>query len=248
MAKINPFAQLDPQEMGELLEKYDVAANEKEVERIKEKAFEKAGLSRPKAKVLTLRRLVALAAGLCIVVAAAILGIALTESKPQTIQTTAAVQTTVGNANPLLTAISKGDDSVIGSLLQSGAFLNRDTLSYALDFTSLLSYNSISDIARAVKEKYGTTGLDPLVENALLGNSELVIAELEKKSTLSGLSDRLAYFFSAAFCSSDVLRLFNQKGMDIDETDAAGDTVYEIAKKYGNEDNQSYALEMSADN
>ena len=57
-----------------------------------------------------------------------------------------------------------------------------------------------------------------------------------------------AFFFSAAFCSSDTLRIFNEKGMEIGATDENGDTVYEIAKKYGNTENQNYALNRSAGN
>ena len=121
-------------------------------------------------------------------------------------------------------------------------------MNYAMKFMNLLSYRSIRDIAKAVQEKFGSTGLDPLVENAVLGNSDEVVSLLSKRESLGTLNDRIAYFFSAAFCSSDTLRLFHEKGMDVGTTDENGDTVYEIAEKYGNEENKNYARNMGVNN
>ena len=154
----------------------------------------------------------------------------------------------VSDTNPLITAISKGDDKLIGSLLENSVFVNEDVLSYAMKYRNLLSYRSISNITKAVKEKFGMTGLDPLVENAVLGNSAEVVRLLQSKESLGSLNDKIAYFFSAAFCSGDTLRLFNEKGIEIGTTDTNGDTVYEIAKKYGNTENQKYALNMGMQN
>lgn len=250
MAKINPFAELNAEDMSRLLENYDCEIDPKQISAIKEKAFAKAGLEKEKKRSsLKFGRIAVIAASVCIVVLAAVLTLTLSKNRPQITPSTTSVQTTSqNNSNPLITAISKGDDNLIGSLLENSVFVSEDVLNYAMKYMNLLSYRSISDIAKAVKEKFGTTGLDPLVENAVLGNSDEVVSLLNQKESLGSLNDRIAYFFSAAFCSSDTLKLFNEKGMDVRTTDENGDTVYEIAKKYGNEENQHYALSMGAEN
>lgn len=251
MAKINPFAELNAQDMSLLIEKYSCPTDPKQISAIKEKTFEKAGLEKKKKQAgVTLKRFVACAAAIGIVVLAAVLTVALSKNNIQVEPTVTAASTTASGTevNPLLTAISKGDDSLVGSLLRNSVFVREDTLRYAMKHKNLLSYRSIRDIAKAVKEKFGTTGLDPLVENAVLGNSDEVVSLLNQKESVGGLNDTIAYFFSAAFCSSDTLRLFNEKGMEIGATDENGDTVYVIAKKYGNKENQNYALNRSAGN
>lgn len=251
MAKINPFAELNVTDMSVLLEKYDVQTDPKQLSAIKEKAFKKAGLEKEKKRTkVHFFRIAVSAAAVGIVLLAAVITLIFASDKPQTQppQTSASEPSQGMDTNSLMTAISRGDDSLVGSLLDNGVLVNEDVLSYAMKNVKRLSFGSIRDIAKAVKEKFGTTGLDPLLENAVLGNSEEVITLLNNKESLTNLSDRLAYFFSAAFCSSDTLKLFNEKGIDIRTTDENGDTVYEIAKKYGNEDNERYALDTGAEN
>ena len=250
MAKINPFAELNVTDMSVLLEKYDVQTDPKQLSAIKEKAFKEAGLEKEKKRTkVHFFRIAVSAAAVGIVLLAAVITLIFASDKPQTqLPQTSASEPSQGiDTNSLMTAISRGDDSLVGSLLDNGVLVNEDVLSYAMKNVKRLSFGSIRDLAKAVKEKFGTTGLDPLLENAVLGNSEEVITLLNNKETLTSLSDRLAYFFSAAFCSSDTLKLFNEKGIDIRTTDENGDTVYEIAKKYGNEDNERYALDTGAE-
>ncbi|MGN1194568.1 MAG: hypothetical protein ACI4SB_03715 [Acutalibacteraceae bacterium] len=250
MAKINPFAELNVEDMSELVEKYDPKTDAKTLSAIKDKAFEKAGLEKEKSKSIRFMRIALSAAAVCMVVLAAVFAVSNLKDKPQITPTETTASTSASNTdtNPLISAISKGDDSLVASLLNNSGFVSEDVLSYAMKYMNLLSYRSISEIAKAVKEKFGTTGLDPLVENAVLGNSDEVIALLNKRESLGSLNDRIAYFFSAAFCSSDTLRLFNEKGIDVKTTDENGDCVYDIAEKYGNEENQNYALSVGAEN
>lgn len=249
MAKINPFAELTAEDMSRLLEKYDTKTDNKTLAAVKDKAFEKAGLEKEKSTSVRFMRIALSAAAVCLVVLAAVFAVVNLKDKPQiapTEITTASAPNT--EKNPLIAAISKGDDSLVASLLSDSGFVSEDVLNYAMKYRNQLSYRSIRDIVKAVKEKFGSTGLDPLVENAVLGNSDEVIALLNKRESLGSLNDRIAYFFSAAFCSSDTLRLFNEKGIDGKTTDENGDCVYDIAKKYGNQDNQNYALSMGAIN
>ncbi len=250
VAKINPFAELNAEDMSELVEKYDAKLDPKQLEAIKEKALQKAGLEKKKSfSARPFKRIAIAAAAVFVVVLAALITLSAFRNKPQTAPSvTYAPSASQGiDTNPLITAISKGDDKLIGSLLENSVFVNEDVLNYAMQYRNLLSYRSISGIAKAVKDKFGTTGLDPLVENAVLGNSDEVVKLLNSRGSLGSLNDRIAYFFSAAFCSSDTLKLFHEKGMDVKTTDTNGDTVYEIAQKYGNTENQDYALSMGAD-
>lgn len=251
MAKINPFAELNAEDMSRLIEKYDCETDPKQLAAIKEKTFKKVGLEKKKKfSSSTFRRIAAAAACICMVILAAVMALTLSKDKPPTTSSPTSLQTTLQGtqSNPLITAISKGDDRLIGSLLENSVFVSEDVLNYAMKFMNLLSYRSIRDIAKAVQEKFGSTGLDPLVENAVLGNSDEVVSLLSKRESLGTLNDRIAYFFSAAFCSSDTLRLFHEKGMDVGTTDENGDTVYEIAEKYGNEENKNYARNMGVNN
>lgn len=248
VAKINPFAELTVEDMSELIEKYDCPVDAKTLSAIKESAFKKAGLVTSK-KRISLSRTAVTAACACLVLLAAAVTLTLLQNKPSVTPSPASDSSTApaSSINPLITAISKGDDRLIRSLLESSVPVSEDVLSYAMKYRNLLSFRSIVDIAKAVKENFGTTGLDPLVENAVFGNSDAVISLLNQKESVGSLNDRIAYFFSAAFCSSDVLRLFNEKGMDIQTTDENGDTVYDIAKQYGNTENQNYALSVDTD-
>ena len=251
MAKINPFAELNAEDMSRLIEKYDCETDPKQLAAIKEKTFKKVGFEKKKKlSSSTFRRIAAAAACICMVILAAVMTLTLSKDKPPTTSSPTSLQTTLQGtqSNPLITAISKGDDRLIGSLLENSVFVSEDVLNYAMKFMNLLSYRSIRDIAKAVQEKFGSTGLDPLVENAVLGNSDEVVSLLSKRESLGTLNDRIAYFFSAAFCSSDTLRLFHEKGMDVGTTDENGDTVYEIAEKYGNEENKNYARNMGVNN
>ena len=250
VAKINPFAELNAEDMSELVEKYDGKIDPKQLEAIKEKTFCKAGLERKKSfSSIKVIRIAIAAAAVFVVVLSAVITLSVIRNKPKTAAPTTVVpSSSVSDTNPLITAISKGDDKLIGSLLENSVFVNEDVLSYAMKYRNLLSYRSISNITKAVKEKFGMTGLDPLVENAVLGNSAEVVRLLQSKESLGSLNDKIAYFFSAAFCSGDTLRLFNEKGIEIGTTDTNGDTIYEIAKKYGNTENQKYALNMDMQN
>ncbi len=238
------FSSLSEEELGELLENVEVSCDKKDEKKIRALAFEKAGLEekKKKGKIFYLRAFAA-AACLCAVALCAVLGVR-TLSKPD-----AAVETTTQSAsssaeNPLMLAISNGDEGLIETLLKSGVFVSRDVLKYAVDCTSFLSYNVISDIAKAVESIFGSTGLDPLLESTLTGNSKRALKELKKREgILMTPSERLAFFFSVAFCDSDVVEAFSEKGISLDSTDAAGNNILQIAEKYGNSENEQFARE-----
>ena len=239
------FSSLSPNELGALLKKEETEIDRADKEKIRALSFQKAGITRGEKRKITLVRIIAAAACLCIVSCAAFLGVK-TLSKPEPESTTALIATSSSTAGEkaLMLAISKGDEGLIEKLLKSGVLVSRDILNYAVGCTSFLSYNIISEIAKATEEVFGSTGLDPLLESTLIGNSKKALEELKKRDgILMTPSEKLAFFFSAAFCNSDVVEAFCEKGADINATDAAGNNILGIAEKYGNSENVEYAHE-----
>ena len=147
--------------------------------------------------------------------------------------------------NPLMAAISTGDDDIIQKLLSVPGVITKESLDFALNLSGGLSYNTLNQLALKVRDTLGSTGLDALVESALLGDSQKVITELDTRSEITMTPfEKLAFFFSVAFCDSETVKKFVDMGYDINTTDASGNSIYAIAEKYGNEDTKSYALSM----
>lgn len=147
--------------------------------------------------------------------------------------------------NPLMAAISTGNDDIIQKLLSVPGVITKETLDFALNFSNLLSYNTIHEIAVSVRDSLGATGLDSLVEAALMGDSQKVITELDTRTEMTMTPfEKLAFFFSVAFCDSETVEKFVNRGYDIHMKDSAGNSIYAIAKKYGNEDTMKYAISM----
>ncbi|MDD6011417.1 MAG: hypothetical protein PUC33_01070 [Oscillospiraceae bacterium] len=198
-----------------------------------------------KGKVYYLSRILPLAAALVIFLGGAAMAVSKMEKpKPQPVATTAA-QTTQSNVNPLIAAITAGNDGLIEKLINNTVFATKEVLDFAVECADAISYQSVQDIAKTVYDRFGSTGLDSLLESTLLGNSEKALQELQKrKKMLMTPGEKLAFFFSAAFCDSDVLGEFISKGYDPQTKTAAGKSIYEIAKQYGNEENMQYAAEL----
>jgi len=147
--------------------------------------------------------------------------------------------------NPLMQAISTGDDDIIQKLLSVPGVITKETLDFALNFSNLLSYDTLHQLAVSVRDSLGATGLDGLVEAAIMGDSQKVITELDiRKEMTMNPFEKLAFFFSVAFCDSETVEKFVSRGYDINMKDASGNSIYAIAEKYGNEDTMRYAISM----
>jgi len=242
----NFFSELSLKDTESLIKKIDVSISAEDEKKIAELAFKKAGLKNPAEKRKIIFRFIAAAACICIVSVGAFFGVK-TFSKPKPEPTTAPSTTSIASAGEkaLMLAISNGDEGLIEKLLKSGVFVSREILDYAVNCTSFLSYSVISEIAQSVESIFGTTGLDPLLESTLIGNSKKALEELQKRDgILMTPTEKLAFFFSVAFCDSDVVEAFREKGADISATDAAGNNILQIAEKYGNRQNIEYAKEQ----
>lgn len=242
----NFFSNLTLEDTESLIKDIDVSIDEDDKEKISALAFKKVKLKKTSSKRTIIFRFAAAAACLCLVSAAAFFGVK-TFSKPKPEPTTEPSSSSVSSAGEkaLMLAISNGDEGLIEKLLKSGVLVSREILDYAVNCTSFLSYGVISDIAKSVEEVFGSTGLDPLLESTLIGNSKKALKELQKRDgMLMTPTEKLAFFFSAAFCNSDVIEAFKEKGADISAIDAAGNNILQIAEKYGNKENAEYAKEQ----
>lgn len=248
------LSELDAQEMSELLDGIDAQQDMLLSARIKQKALPQLTKedSAPEVREKSIPRIfkiIPVAAALIIFIAGAVVAVSEFASPQKEPETTAAVTTQNKNSwrdNPLMLAISSGNESLIESLLTNTILLTEDVLTFAIDCADFLSYTVIQEIAKAVEKSFGTTGLDALLESTLLGDSEKALKELkERENMLMTPLEKLSFFFSAAFCDSEVISEFMEKGFDVSLKDASGKSIFEIAEKYGNEENVKAAEEGS---
>ena len=241
------FSSLSPEEMEELIREIDAPCDKELSSRIKSRLGIKG---KGKLKLFTPKRILPVAAVLCAVIASAV---AFTLSNTNNPEVTApASETTIVVSpvdNPLMLAISSGDDSLVAKLLSLPGLISKETLGFAMNFSDLLSYETLHEIALSAKEALGSTGLDSLVESALFGDSERALEELKKREgMLMTPLEKLAFFFAVAFCDSEVVDEFVSMGYDVNSRDSKGNSIYAIAEKYGNEDNMKYAIEKGISN
>lgn len=160
--------------------------------------------------------------------------------------TTTSVSPELQILGSLKDAISLGDEKLIESLVTSSLILSKDVITFAVECADVLSYTTIKSIAQGTKEAFGSTGLDPLLENAILGNTQGVIDELQgKRIIFKTYTQKLAFFFTAAFGESEAIKAFLDKGFELTMKDTAGKTAYEIAEQYGNTENVKEAERLA---
>ena len=182
-------------------------------------------------------KVVAMAVALVFIITVAVIAVD-KFSTPKYEDTTTTVPTTKINANQqLLSAIISGNEKLIESLITNSLLLSQDIATFAIENAGKLSYETIRHITEAVNEEFGSTGLDSLLESAILGDYDKVMDELREKDEMKMTpSERLAFFFSGAFGNKEVIEEFIEKGFDASLKDSSGKTIFDIAGIYGNED------------
>ncbi len=244
------FLSLDDEEFTQLIQDTDVPEDKEISQKIKIRlglpCEEKSSTPKP----FRIIRFIPAAAAVALLFVGAIIfslnrpEVSLTTTLQPTTETTVIVAPPP-EENPLMVAISSGNDDLVANLLTLPGLISQDALEFALGFSDLLSYETISKIGHSVKDLLGSTGLDALLEGALFGDSEKALAELKKRdSMLMTPLEKLAFFFAVAFCDSEVVDAFISRGYDIHTTDLQGNSIYAIAEKYGNEDTMQYAASM----
>lgn len=236
------FEGLTEEELALLLGDTQTDIDKATKNNILKRAEKKAAIS--KELEFPYKRIAYIAASLCVVLVAALIYVLFQGGNaPQTAETTPTT-TESRPTNPLLLALKSDDEELIKSLLNYSDFIDTSVLDYAVSCAGKVSYGTVQLIASRVKETFGSTGLSPLLECAVLGDSEGELAELEKCSSLSmNLEETLAYFFSAAFCDDDVIERFVELGVSTMMRDPVGKTMLDIAEAYENQSIIEYAEE-----
>lgn len=177
--------------VGEEPEEFEEPEDESEVvEIIKRKAS-------PLVRVL--KTLVAMVTLVAVIAGAVIAFDRLSASKQET-TTTTTTQPTTQHYDPLLAAIMAGNEKLIEELITNSLLLSQDILKYAVESADKISYDSIRHIAEEVKKKYGSTGLEPILEGAIFGDFQSVMDKLkEKDESEMTPAEKLAYFFATTF-------------------------------------------------
>ena len=238
------FSELSAEELDELLEKIEIPEDRE----LSQSIANRLGVAK-KAKIINLpaKYIVSVAASFCFLVASLIIFAVRTRNTPEVTlpaeTSTTVTQVSAPSENPLMVAISSGDEDLIASLLSLPGLISQEALEFALNLSELLSYDTLHRIALSAKENLGSTGLDVLLESSIFGDSQRALEELRKRDKLLMTPfEKLAFFFAVAFCDSEVVDEFISKGYDINFKDAQGNSIYAIAEKYGNEENMQYAI------
>ncbi len=141
---------------------------------------------------------------LVVVIAGAVIAfdrLSVPKHEPTTTTTTITQPTTQEEPyNPLLSAILSGNEKLIEELITNSLLLSQDVLQFAIEYADKISYDSIRRIAEEVRNKYGSTGLDPILEGAIFGDFQSVTDKLrDKDESEMTPAEKLAFFFATTF-------------------------------------------------
>ena len=121
-------------------------------------------------------------------------------SVPKYVPPTTQPTTQSSSFNPLFSAISSGNEKLIEQLITNSLLLSQDVLKFAIEYADRISYDSIRHIAEQVRNRYGSTGLDPIIEDAIFGDFQSVRDALENKAESEMTpAEKLAYYFVTTF-------------------------------------------------
>ena len=121
-------------------------------------------------------------------------------SVPKYVPPTTQATTQTDPFNPLFSAITEGNEKLIEQLIANSLLLSQDVLKFAVEYADKISYDSIRRIAEEVKNKYGSTGLDPILEGAIFGDFQSVEEKLKNKDESEMThAEKLAQFFITSF-------------------------------------------------
>lgn len=121
-------------------------------------------------------------------------------SVPKYVPPTTQPTTQEDATNPLFSAILSGNEKLIENLITSSLLLSQDVLKFAVEHADKISYDIIRRIAEEVRDKYGSTGLDSMVEGAIFGDFQAVEDKLKNKDESEMTpAEKLALFIITTF-------------------------------------------------
>ena len=132
------------------------------------------------------------------VIAVAVIALDKFSSTEDAVATTEATTTTKAEPfNPLLSAITSGNEKLIEELIANSLLITDEVLRFAIESADKISYDSIRRIAEEVRNKYGSTGLDPILDSAIFGDFSSVEEKIRNKDESEMTpAEKLAKFFA----------------------------------------------------
>jgi len=143
----------------------------------------------------------------------------------------------------------KETNSLITLLLDNGAKITPTTLEAALkgnNDNGDCRYGIVRRILEDLIEAGYESGLDPLLEAAILGDSSKV-DELIKADKMREEDKQLIMFYTVAFGNVETLKLLENKGVDLQSSDKFYNEPLTIAAKYGQLEMVEYLLSKNVD-
>ena len=134
-------------------------------------------------------------------------------------------------------------DNIMTLLLKNGAKIRPATFKAALANTQsdITKYGVIKRILESLSKEGYKSGLNPVLEAAMLGKSSKEI-ELINSNKMNKEDEQKILFYTAAFGSVDAMKLLEAKGIDIKSKDSNENTTLIIAAQYGNLEMVKYLL------
>jgi len=129
----------------------------------------------------------------------------------------------------------QGSEKAVKYLIEQGATVTRQTLDIALSGiydTGYKEYGTVRAILLKLLEQGEESGLEPIVEAAIIGDSDQLIA-LGNSGALTENNINWVGYNAAAFCNEDALALCVKNGFSLIQPDEY-DSPLEIAAQYGN--------------
>jgi len=135
-------------------------------------------------------------------------------------------------------------DNIITMLLKHGAKIRPITLKAALKGeanSNTTSYGLVKKILEGVIKSGNKSGLDPVLEAAILGKSSKE-AELIKANKMKKNEELRILFYTAAFGNVETMKLLENKGINANSLDKWNNNTFIVASQYGNMEVVKYLL------
>jgi ankyrin repeat protein len=144
----------------------------------------------------------------------------------------------------------KATEILVTFLLDNGAIVRPDTLEVAMkaynDSNSNCSYGVVQKILEGLIDSGYESGLDPLLEAAILGDS-IKVDDLIRDNKMKEEYEQQILFFTAAFGNVETIKLLDEKGVEFILDDKLKNTPLTIASKFGQLEMTKYLLDKGLD-
>lgn len=136
-------------------------------------------------------------------------------------------------------------NKLITLLLDNGAKIRPISLQVALTGAGnddFCRYGIVKKIMEKLNEEGEKSNIDPILEAAILGDSDKVNELIKEGNIKDNIKDKVL-FYTAAFGKVETIKLLEDKGFDLNTNDKKNDTLLTVASQYGNLEVAQYLCE-----